>query len=184
MSTTFIVWLQRQQSIEQNRLISIAHCQPRSAAEVAAEYNETEKLRRHSEIATPSVIRLPNEKTALVTSQTLRRLVVIGNADEPSNMQIVSPAIEKYCERQRPFLFENSVTPSRTKMVRIYCIRKTVNDLDTWIGLFCDPKDCSSKQEEEAVAAAIARDIDVLMHAQGIRPDMRPRGPYLVEVDS
>jgi hypothetical protein len=96
-------------------------------------------------------------------------------------MQIVSPATEKYCERQHPF--DNSVTPSRTKMVRIYCVRKTVNDLDTWIGLFCDPKDCTSKQEEETVATSIASDADVLTHAQGFKPNTHPRGPYLVEID-
>jgi hypothetical protein len=179
----FFVWLRRQQSFEKNGLDPIAHCQPQSETEVAAEKAETEKLRNYSEIAAPGTIRVPGPSGGSLATSSVRRLVVIGNADAPSNLQITSPATAKYCEHQQSISLNDADASSRTKMVQVRCVRETVNDLDTWIGLFCDPHDCSSRQEEESVAAAIMRDAAVLMHVRGASPT-RPRGPYLVEVDA
>ena len=179
----FVVWLRRQQSFEKNGLDPIAHCQPQGETEAAAEKAETEKLRNYSEIAAPGTMRVPGSSGGPLAKSGVRRLVVIGNADAPSNLQITSPATTKYCERQQSISLNDADASSRTKMVRVLCVRDSVNDLDTWIGLFCDPRDCSSKQEEEAVLAAIMGDAAVLMHARGTWP-AHPRGPYLIEVDA
>ena len=180
----FIAWLRRQRSIARYGLISISQCQPQTDTERAAEGDLIHRLRNLSAIAPPGRIGLPSAPNSPSAKSPLWRLVIIGNADEPSNMHINSPAMIKYCERRHSFILDDASTPPRTKVARISCTRDTVNDLDTWIALYCDPQDCSSKQEQDTIAMAIARDPDVLAHAQGSLLADQTRGPYVVEIDA
>jgi hypothetical protein len=179
----FTAWLRSQRSSGRYGIISISHCLPEGDFERAAEETAIHNLRNLSEIAAPGKIKLPRDDNGPIAKSPLRRLVVIGNANEPSNIQISSPAVIKYCERQHSITLDDASMPPRVKAVRIKCVRESVYDLDTWIALFCEPQDCPSTQEQEVAATAIASDPDTLMHAQGNLPYGRGRGPYLIEIN-
>jgi hypothetical protein len=166
-------WIARQRDSERFALNSISHCRPASN-----ERNPPIGVDESDLLAINNVdgIRLVREDHGLSPRGTLRRVLIIGNAGEPDNPFVSTPAIQKYCEKH--------IALSRDRSFQIRCMRETFFDLDSWTVLFCGPQSCKSEQDVDDVMAALARDADILAHVRlGNSGDAPPRGPYLVAIE-
>jgi hypothetical protein len=114
----------------------------------------------------------------------LYSVVIIGLKTPPSVIPGAAAVVQgdllaTYCNRERTF-HDDSLDEKITVMVR--CLR-VVELTKPWVVFFCDPKDCPTKQLSRAVARAIARDPDVIALLQANTDNLRPIGPYLINVE-
>jgi hypothetical protein len=84
-----------------------------------------------------------------------------------------------YCNHERTF---RDVSSYEKVTVTVRCLR-VVELTKPWVVFFCDPKDCTTKQSSSAVAAALARDQDIIALVQANTENSRPTGPYLINVE-
>jgi hypothetical protein len=169
-------WIVRQRDSERFALNSISPCRPASNEKNRAttSAHEPPDLLAINSVSRISLLR---EDHGLSPRGNLRRVLIIGNAGEPDNPHVSTPAIQKYCEKH--------VALSRDRSFQIRCMRETFFDLDSWTVLFCDPQSCKSEQDSDDVVLALARDVDILAHVRlGNSSDARPRGPYSVEIEA
>jgi hypothetical protein len=124
-----------------------------------------------------------NIKAGQQKDAMLHKLVVIG-LKTPSFLPGMTTVVQAdvltgYCNRERTF-FDDS--RSREITVTVRCLR-VVELTRPWVVLFCDPKDCSTKETAENIATAIAEDPAILALVQANMENSQPIGPYLVNVE-
>lgn len=110
----------------------------------------------------------------------LKSVVIVGAYVHGENTKLQSAATDKYCGGQsRPLvdLQANVLT------VRILCLVEIVHNTDTWVVLFCDPKDCTSEVVAEKIATSIAADPDTIALARQAAEHDQQRGPYVVNIN-
>jgi hypothetical protein len=179
-ATDFRTWLQSQSSREHPPFEPISHCLPPSQDPGSA--SGVPEPRRNSDILSPGEINL-SRSTSGIPPGPLRYAVVIGTAAGPTSPMAVTEISAKYCNREHSFLIGDEASPHATATVRLRCLDTTVNDLDSWGLIYCDPADCTSARTDRIVMEAIVSDPDVLSYVRKISGAGSPRGPYLVTVN-
>jgi hypothetical protein len=114
----------------------------------------------------------------------LYSVVIVGLKTPPSFIPgatavVQTDALAAYCNRERTFPDESG---GNNIKVTVRCLR-AVELRKPWAVLFCDPKDCSTKQSAVAVARAITTDPDILALVQANTENLRTVGPYLVNIE-
>ena len=176
---SFEKWLQKQRASFKIARINFLKCNENSEA-----LPDQEQIADIYRFPTSSAIKpgVINIKAAQENGAMLHKLVVIGlKADSflPGVTTIVqADVLTGYCNRERTF---NS-SRSGEITVTVRCLR-VVELVRPWVVLFCDPKDCSTKETAESVATAIAEDPAILALVQANTEDSQPIGPYLVNVE-
>ena len=177
----FEEWLRNQRVSFKIARIKFSKCNENS--ETLPDQEQIAEIYRfpNSSVIKPGVVNIraaTRDKDAM-----LHKLVVIG-LKTPSFLPGVTAAVHadvltRYCNRERTF-FDNSRNDEITVTVR--CLR-VVELTRPWVVLFCDPKDCSTKESAEIIASAIAEDPAILAWVQANTENSQPIGPYLVNVE-
>jgi hypothetical protein len=135
-----------------------------------------------------STFKEPGVISVRAVSQEKRSLlydVVVVGLKTPSyslpgtTVVVEAEVLTRYCNHERSF----SGDSARLKTaVTVRCLR-VVELMRPWVVLFCDPKDCSTKESAEMVANAIAKDPDILALVRASAENSQPIGPYLVNIE-
>jgi hypothetical protein len=133
----------------------------------------------YSNILPPQTISLRAGKGASAKSQRLSYLVIVGGDLRPENSPLRSSATREFCEHEHTFPFG---TDGKTFSARTHCLTEIIHNADTWVALFCDPKDCASAESAETVALAVANDPLVLDLTRENAQNGQSRGPYIVKI--
>jgi hypothetical protein len=176
----FRIWVQSQISQEHPPFEQISPCLPPPQDAGAA--SGVPQPRRNSDISSPGEINL-SRSTSEIPAGPLRYSVIIGTADRPTSASAVTEISAKYCNREHSFLIGDEASPHANVTVHLRCLDTTVNDLDAWNLIYCDPADCTSARTDRVVMEAIAGDPDVLSYVRKISDAGSPRGPYLVTIN-
>jgi hypothetical protein len=112
-------------------------------------------------------------------SDILSSLVILGGDVGPENSPLRSSATRKFCGQEQAFPFE---ADGKQFVARTRCWTEIIHNADTWVVVFCDPKDCSSTELAEKAALAIANDPFVLALAKENAQNGQPRGPYIIKI--
>jgi hypothetical protein len=136
----------------------------------------------YSTTIAPRLVQMSLGASGSRLDSVLRHMVIASNDQAVPNAPIVSPATEKYCDREHSVLLD--LNASSTMTVRIRCWTQGFFETDGWTVFYCDAKDCTSDDAARAVARAIASDPDFAAFAQGSSKSRQSRGPYLVSIDA
>jgi hypothetical protein len=175
-------WLRKQRDLAKILRVDFSNCASTSEG-VSNRMSGTKAGRFPSSSAIePGVINVrvgDQEKAPLLYS-----VVILGLKTPPSFLPGATAVVQAdvltgYCNRERTFLDDSS---GSNVTVTVRCLR-VVELTRPWVVLFCDPKDCSTKQSAAAVARAIAKHPDVLALVQANAENSRAIGPYLVNVE-
>ncbi len=112
----------------------------------------------------------------------LRSAVIVGESVDPPDAMIWSDVKNKYCDREHTFAMTDDSSSYPAVTVRLPCSGVSVQAFEAWSIFYCDPEDCVSERVEKDVAAAVARDPEILDFARRSSVTATPRGPYLVEI--
>jgi hypothetical protein len=133
----------------------------------------------YSNIIAPQSFNISLPRLGSGTGRLLQHVVIVGADDRPEYAELNSAMSQKYCGRERSI----SLDPGRDVVrVRVRCLTQIEQNNDTWVVMFCDPRDCSSPDLAEKVAAAVAADPDTIGLARSAARHDQQRGPYLVSV--
>lgn len=110
----------------------------------------------------------------------LRSVVIVGAYVHGETTKLKSAATDKYCGGESQPLVDLQANVSTA---RILCLVEIVHNKDTWVVLFCDPKDCTSEVVAEKIGASIATDPETIALARESARQGQQRGPYVVHVD-
>jgi hypothetical protein len=178
----FEQWLRRQSALVKIFRVNFSSCAGDSESASNLKLGTEAGRFPSSSVTEPGVINVrvgDQEKGPLLYSA-----VIIGLKTPPSFLPGATTVVQAdvlagYCNHERAF-FDDSVASNITVMVR--CLR-VVELTKPWVVLFCDPKNCSTKQLADTVAKAIARDPAILALVQANTENSQPIGPYLVNVE-
>lgn len=176
-SASFITWLETQRSSDRMLLAPLVMCK---SDEEISNADRSNAYLPYSNIVVPQAISLalPTSKSS---SPRLHYLVIVGGDFRPENAVFRSAGTEKYCRHENTY----SLGPTGSSLVaQTRCLTEIFHNTDTWVALFCDPKDCSSAELAEKVATAIASDPEVVGLGTTTAKHAQPRGPYLVKLVS
>jgi hypothetical protein len=114
----------------------------------------------------------------------LYSVVIVGLKTPPSSIPgatvvVQADVLDAYCNRERTF--QDGYGDGKIS-VTVRCLR-AVELTKPWVVLFCDPKDCETRQSADAVATAIAKDPDIVAFVKANTEGAQPIGPYLVNVE-
>jgi hypothetical protein len=112
----------------------------------------------------------------------LRSAVIVGESVDPPDAMIWSDVKNKYCDREHTFAMTDDSSSYAAVTVRLRCSDFSLQDFEGWSIIYCDPADCVSERVEKDVAAAVARDPEILDFARRSANTATPRGPYLVDI--
>jgi len=170
-------WIQGQRSPDRAMLEEMAHCVLPHRDPVSSD--DVPDARLKSGILPPGEIHLPRSENWMLPPGPLRYAVVIGNPVKPPIGLFPPGVAKKYCWRDHTFTVEDD-TQAYLLTVRPRCNSILLLDLDAWVFIYCDPKDCTSERAEKAVMTGIARDPEILDFARQSSNTTMPRGPYLI----
>jgi len=181
----FLVWLRNQQSAGTLRFISIPtldrgcggnrrHGDLRGA--------HASKL-PYSAIMPPGAVKILMRRKGPALNRALRHVVVVGNDRGHANAPLLSPAADKFCNRERTFAIAEDSGTAVVATVWIRCLAETFYAADSWVVFFCEPNDGISENAAEKIMKTIANDPDVLALAGSGTGNKQPRGPYVVNVN-
>jgi hypothetical protein len=178
----FLEWLQTQRSaVGSIGLVPIrTDCEPKANGLVPGGDTPAKRVPYSAAIAAGAVqitLRMDPPRS----DGPLRHMVVASNDRAVPNAPIVSPATEKYCNRERDFAIDPSSATTTT--VRIRCWTQDFYETDAWTVFYCEPRDCVSERTAKAVTMAIAGDPDVLAFAKRDSEPRQSMGPYLVNIE-
>jgi hypothetical protein len=174
-SSSFITWLRTQRSSDGIGLTPLVMCKSDEEISNADRVNGNMP---YSDIIAPQAISLPFREDEASPSR-LHYVVLVGGDFQPENAVLRSAATKKYC-RQKNTYSSGPVDSSFVAQTR--CLNEIIHNADTWVALFCDPKDCSSAELAKSVATTIANDPDVVALGRAFAKHAQPRGPYLVKL--
>lgn len=157
--------------------LEMPHCVPPHGD--LASSDDVPEARTTSQILSPGEIHLSRGDNSLLPPGPLRYAVVVGNPVEPPIGLLPSEAEKQYCWRDHTFTVEEG-TRAFPLTVQPRCHPILLYDLDAWIIIYCDPKDCTSERAQQVVMTGIAQDTRILDYARRSSNTSVPRGPYLV----
>lgn len=173
--SSFLAWLEIQRSSNRMVLIPLVMC--RSDDEILNGGPSNGNM-PYSNIIAPQALSLALPKNQSPPPR-LHYVVVVGGDFQPEYAVLKSVATEKYCRHENAYSLgmANSSFVAQTR-----CLTEVFHNTDTWVALFCDPKDCSSAELAEKVATTIANDPDVVALGRAFAKNSQARGPYLVKL--
>jgi hypothetical protein len=173
-ATELRAWIEDQR--ERALLDEMPHCLPPHGD--LASSDDVPEARSRSAILPPGDINLSRSDNRLPPGP-LRYAVVVGNTTEPPTGLLPPEAENSYCRRDHTFTMdEGSLRLSFTIQPR--CDPILLGDLDAWLLLYCDPKDCASEAVEKTVMMSVAKDPEIMDFARRSSNVGPPRGPYLI----
>jgi hypothetical protein len=177
LPSSFLDWLGVQRFSDRMALTPLVMCNSADEISNAERSNETMP---YSNVIAPQAIALPLPENQS-SPPRLHYLVVVGGDSGPENAVVRSAATDKYCHHEHEYPSGPTGAPF---LARTRCLTEIFHNTDTWIALFCDPRDCSSAELAQKVAAGIANDPDVVALSKAFAKHGQARGPYLVKVIS
>jgi hypothetical protein len=173
-ASSFVQWLQNQRSDGNVALAPLDIC--KSDEEIS-------KARPSNGEMPYSNIIPPQALTVLQPAQPRRlsHVVIVGGEPRPANTPLRSAATRKYCNRENTF---SSEIENHSFVARTRCLVEVIRNNDTWVTLFCDPRDCASENMAEKVATTIANDADIIEFGKASAANDQVRGPYRVKIKS
>jgi hypothetical protein len=173
--SSFLTWLEIQRSSNRMMLTPLVMC--RSEDEILNTGPSNGNM-PYSSIIAPQALSL-----ALPENQSppprLHYVVVVGGDFQPEYAVHRSVATEKYCRHENTYSLGAANSPF---VARTRCLTEVFHNTDTWVALFCDPRDCSSEELAEKVATTIVNDPDVVALGRVFARYAQARGPYLVKL--
>jgi hypothetical protein len=175
-------WLRKQRADSKIFRIDFSKCTPTSEVLSNQKQNTDVSQLPSSTFKEPGVI---NVRAGSQGRRSLLYDVVVIGLKTPSyslpgaTAVVQADVLTRYCNHERSFS-DDSVGLKTAVTVR--CLR-VVELMRPWVVLFCDPKDCSTKESAEMVANAIAKDPDILALVRASAENSQPIGPYLVNVE-
>ncbi len=176
----FRTWIRSQRSPERPLLESIPRCLP--PRDELDGLSIAPRERSESGILPAGEINLSRGPDGPILAGPLRYAVIVGNPGDPPGALVASEVETRYCNREHTFSIGGGSSPHLTVTARPRCLPTSVQDLDSWSIIYCDPADCVSEGTEKAVMTAIASDAEVLDFARRSAATAVPRGPYLVTI--
>jgi hypothetical protein len=178
----FKQWLQKQSARAKTLRIEFSSCAGKQK-DLSDRTSDTDTGRfPGSGVREPGIINVQVDDRA--KDPPLYSVVIVGLKTPPSFIPgataiVQTDVLAAYCNRERIFPDESG---GNNLTVTVRCLR-TVELTKPWAVLFCDPKDCSTKQSAAAVARAITRDPAILALVQANTENLQTIGPYLVNVE-
>jgi hypothetical protein len=169
-------WLRNQRAKETMSLVPLVICE--SDQELANTRPSNGNM-PYSNVLPPQTISLRVGKVASANPQRLSYLVIIGGDRRPENSPLRSTATREFCEREHTFRLEPD---GKAFSARTHCLTEIIHNADTWVALFCDPKDCGSAELAEKVAMAVANDPLVLALTAENALNGQSQGPYIIKI--
>jgi hypothetical protein len=174
-SVSFIKWLGTQRSSDGMVLTPLVMCK---SDEEISNANRADRTLPYSNIIAPQAISLPFREDEASPSR-LHYVVLVGGDFQPENAVLRSAATKKYCRQKNTY---PSGPADSSFVAQTRCLNEIIHNADTWVALFCDPKDCSSAELAKSVATTIANDPDIAALGRAFAQHAQPRGPYLVKL--
>ena len=176
----FRAWIQSQRLPERPLIEPISRCLP-PRGELDTSTAAPGEL-PESRISPAGQISLSRSPGGSIPAGPLRYTVIVGDLVDPPDASIPSEVTTKYCNREHTFPMTGDFSSYPAVTVRLRCSHFSVQSFELWNIIYCDPADCVSEGVEKAVAAAVARDPEVLDFARRSSNTATPRGPYLVAI--
>lgn len=173
-------WIRNQRTLSNPLPEEIPHCLPPHTD--LASSSDIPQERLDSDILPAGEISLSRAGTAPLPPGPLHHLVMVGDPAEPPTLAAHSEVEVKYCGREHTFSIAGDSSRPVSITLKPRCDPNGVYDLDMWILIYCDPKDCTSEPVEKAVMAAIASDPEILEFARRSSDTAIPRGPYFISI--
>jgi hypothetical protein len=176
----FRAWIQSQRLPEHPQIESISRClPPRGELDT---YTAAPGELPESRISPAGQISLSRSPGGSIPAGPLRYTVIVGDLVDPPDALIASEVTTKYCNREHTFPTTGDSSSYPAVTVRLRCSHFSVQYFELCSIIYCDPADCVSECVEKVVAAAVARDPEVLDFARRSSNTTTPRGPYLVAI--
>jgi hypothetical protein len=176
-ANALLQWLQSQRSDGNVVLVPLDICKSDEEISKARPSNEIP----YSNIIPPQVLALPQPKLQSTQPRKLSHVVIVGGERRPVNAPLRSAATRKYCNRENAF---SSAIENKSFVARTRCLAEVIRNNDTWVTLFCDPRDCPSEDMAEKVAITIANDVEIVEFGKANAANDQVRGPYQVKIMS
>ncbi|WP_213741587.1 hypothetical protein [Bradyrhizobium sp. dw_411] len=176
----FRAWIRSQRSPGHPLMEAISRCVPPPGefdVFTVAPYELPE-----SRVLPSGQISLSRSPGGSIPTGPLRSAVIVGESVDPPDAMIWSDVKNKYCDREHTFAMTDDSSSYPAVTVRLRCSGVSLQDFEGWSIIYCDPEDCVSERVEKDVAAAVARDPEILDFARRSSVTATPRGPYLVEI--
>jgi hypothetical protein len=173
-ASSFVQWLQNQRSDGNMVLAPLDIC--KSDEEISKAHPSNGDM-PYSNIIPPQALALTVPQPT--QPRRLSHVVILGGKPRPVNTPLRSAATRKYCNRENTFL---SAIENHSFVARTRCLVEVIRNTDTWVTLFCDPRDCPSEDMAEKVAATIANDAELVEFGKASAVNYQVRGPYIIKV--
>jgi hypothetical protein len=176
-ATELRAWIEDQRA--RALLEEMPHCLPPHGD--LSSSDDVPEARSRSAILPPGDINLSRGDNRLPPGP-LRFAVVVGNPTEPPAGLLPPAAENSYCRRDHTFGVDDG-SSHFSLTIRPRCDPILLGDLDAWLLLYCDPKDCTSEAVEKMVMTSVARDPEIMDFARRSSNAATPRGPYFIIIN-